>query len=45
MVWLEAYAVQLVIFADLIFYGLGSSDSFVGLYFCDIPTLITELYS
>ena len=33
--------VRLVIFVGLIFHGLGSSDNFVGLYFCGVPTLIT----
>ena len=33
--------VWLVIFVGLIFRGLGSSDSFVGLYFRGVPTLIT----
>ena len=32
---------RLVIFVLLIFCGLGSLDNFVGLYFCDVPTLIT----
>ena len=38
-------AVQLVIFMGLIFHGLGSSDNFIGLYFCGVPTLITLLHS
>ena len=33
--------VWLIIFVDLIFRGLGSSDNFVGLYFRGLPTLIT----
>ena len=33
--------VWLVIFVGLIFRGLGSSDDFVGLYFHDVPPLIT----
>ena len=36
------YTVQLVIFVGLIFPGLGSSDNFMGLYFCGIPILITQ---
>ena len=35
------YTVQLVIFVGLIFRGLRSSDDFVGLYFCGVPTLVT----
>ena len=27
------------------FHGLGSSDNFMSLYFCGIPTLITKLYT
>ena len=33
--------IRLIIFMGIIFHGLGSSDIFVGLYFCGIPTLIT----
>ena len=40
-VYSGSYTVQLVIFVGLIFRGLGSSDDFVGLYFCGLPTLIT----
>ena len=32
---------ELVIFVGPIFRDLGSSDDFVHLYFCGIPTLIT----
>ena len=35
------HTVRLVIFVGLIFCGLGISDDFVGLYFRDIPPLIT----
>ena len=31
--------VRLVIFMGLIFHGVGSSDNFVGLYFCGVPPL------
>ena len=32
-------------FMGLNFHGLGSSDNFMGLYFCGVPTVITELYT
>ena len=35
--------VWLIIFMGLIFCGLGSSDNFVGLYFCCIPNLAIQL--
>ena len=37
----DVNTVRLVIFMGIIFRGLGSSDDFVGLYFCGVPPLIT----
>ena len=35
------YIVWLFILVGLKFHGLGSQDNFMGLNFCEIPTLIT----
>ena len=37
---INRYIVRLVIFVGQNFHGLGSSNDFVGLYFCGVPTLI-----